>query len=90
MTRNPHPVCRATRIITSPIAGIENSRWYDYRTNVNETSKELATDLRHASDTEDVRDAWDEYRIELAHERQHYISEMAERGYRYGAVFIGN
>ena len=78
------------RIIGSPIAGIENSRWYDYRTNVNETAKELASDLRHASDTEDLRDAWDEYRVELANERHHYVNEMAERGYRYGAVFIGD
>ena len=78
------------QIIPAPIAGIENSLWFDYRINVMETGKELASDLRHASDTEDLRDAWDEYRIELAHERRHYVNKMAKRGYRYGNVIVGD
>ena len=36
------------RIIQSPIGGIQNSKWYDYRINVNESRKELASDLRRA------------------------------------------
>ncbi|HEX8027295.1 MAG TPA: hypothetical protein VF491_02485 [Vicinamibacterales bacterium] len=77
------------RIIAQPIGGIRNHFWFDYRSNVNETTKELASDLRHASDTEDLRDAWDEYRLELLHERRHYAGEMAERGYTLGNVFVG-
>ncbi len=33
-------------IITSPIAGIENSLWFDYRIDVTEAQKELTSDLR--------------------------------------------
>jgi hypothetical protein len=77
------------QIIAEPIGGIQNSFWFDYRINVNEAGKELTSDLRHASDTEDLRDAWEEYHTELAHERRHYVDEMAERGYRYSAVFVG-
>lgn len=77
------------RIIAAPIGGVRNHFWYDYRSNVNETAKELASDLRHASDTEDLRDAWDEYRTELQHERRHYAGEMAERGYTLGNVYVG-
>ena len=75
-------------IITSPIAGIENSLWFDYRIDVTDAQKELTSDLRRASDTEDRRDAWDEYAHELKHERVHYIEEMAERGYRAGRVYF--
>lgn len=75
-------------ILTRPIAGIENSRWFDYRTNVSETQKELASDLRRASDLEDTRDAWEEYAHELKHERVDYIEDMAEKGYRMGTVKI--
>lgn len=74
-------------ILTGPIAGMENRRWFDYRINVSEAQKELTSDLRHASDIEDRRDAWEEYAQELRHERRHYIKEMAERGYR-GTVTI--
>lgn len=73
-------------ILTSPIAGIKNSRWFDYRSNVNEAQKELHTDLRSASDVEDRRDAWEEYAHELKHERVDYIEDMAEKGYRQGYV----
>ena len=78
------------RIITSPIAGIENSLWFDYRIDVIEAQKELTSDLRCASDTEDLRDAWEEYGRELKHERIDYIEDMAERGYRMGNVTVGN
>jgi ABC-type phosphonate transport system ATPase subunit len=77
-------------IIQNPIDGIRNHFWFDYRANVNETQKELSSDLRHVSDTEDLRDAWEEYRHELAHNRAHYVKEMAERGHRYGLVIVGD
>lgn len=77
-------------IITSPIAGIENSLWFDYRIDVTEAQKELTSDLRRASDTEDLRDAWEEYGKELAHERKDYIHDMAKRGYRMGTVEVGS
>jgi hypothetical protein len=77
------------QIIVSPIGGVENRFWFNYRANVNEARKELASDLRGASDTEDVREVWDEFRHELSHERTHYVREMAERGYRYGTVTVG-
>jgi hypothetical protein len=77
-----------SRIITLPIAGIENRLWFDYRINVTEAQKELGSDLRRATDIEDRRDAWEEYAVELKHERVHYIEEMAERGYRMGNAFI--
>lgn len=76
------------RIIQSPIGGIENSRWYDYRINVGESQKELASDLRHATDTEDQRDAWDEYAGELRHERKDYVKVMAKKGYRIPTVYF--
>lgn len=75
-------------IILAPIGGVQNHFWFDYRTNVNEAKKELASDLRHVSDTEDLRDAWDEYRHELNHERAHYVKEMAGRGYRQPTVTV--
>jgi hypothetical protein len=77
-------------ILTSPIAGIANSRWYDYRIDVVETQKELSSDLRHASDIGDQRDAWEEYAHELKHERIDYIEDMAKKGYRMGTVTVLN
>ncbi|MBX9897340.1 MAG: hypothetical protein K2Y17_05475 [Qipengyuania sp.] len=73
-------------ILSAPIAGIENSRWFDYRGNVNEAQKELHSDLRGASDVEDRRDAWEEYARELKDERVDYIEDMAKKGYRQGYV----
>ena len=75
-------------IFTAPIAGIQNRFWFDYRIDVMEAQKELASDLRRASDLEDQRDAWEEYGDELRKERKHYVDEMAERGYRMGTVTI--
>ncbi len=73
-------------ILASPIAGIKNSRWFDYRSDILEAQKELNSDLRGASDVEDRRDAWEEYAHELKHERVDYIEDMAEKGYRQGYV----
>lgn len=76
------------RIISSPIAGIQNSLWFDYLGDVVEAQEELASDLRRASDLEDLRDAWEEYGHELRHERTHYVNEMAERGYRSFTITV--
>lgn len=73
-------------IIHAPIAGIKNSRWFDYRSDILEAQKELNSDLRSASDVEDRRDAWEEYAHELKHERVDYIEDMAEQGFRHGYV----
>ena len=75
-------------IIRQPIAGLQNRFWFNYRANVGEAQKELASDLRHVSDTEDLRDAWEEYRTELGGERRRYIKEMQERGHVYGTVTV--
>lgn len=77
------------QIFKEPIAGIFNSSWYDYRINVTEAQKELASDLRGADDLEDRRDAWEEYGKELAKERRHYVTTMAKKGYRAGRVYFG-
>ncbi|MBT8427002.1 MAG: hypothetical protein KJO02_03125 [Erythrobacter sp.] len=76
------------RIINYPIAGIENSLWFDYRIDITEAQKELRSDQGKADDTEDLREAWEEYAGELRHERKHYIKKMAKRGYRLGEVTV--
>ncbi|MEO0464622.1 MAG: hypothetical protein AAF127_15960 [Pseudomonadota bacterium] len=77
------------RIINTPIAGIENRFWFDYRIDITEAQKELRSDLNRASDLEDLSDAWEEYANELREEREDYIEEMEERGHRYVRVTIG-
>ncbi|APL95342.1 hypothetical protein EWH08_10220 [Sphingobium indicum] len=74
--------------LPAPIAGVQNKYWFNYRTDVAEARKELAHDLRHATDAEDERDAWDEYRAELADARRDYAKEMREKGYRSGQVRV--
>lgn len=76
-------------IIATPIAGIQNSLWFDYRIDVLEAQKELARDLRNVTDIEDQRDAWEEYGVELRHERVDYVKAMARKGYRQGTVTVG-
>lgn len=79
------------RILTAPIAGIQNSHWYDYRTNVNETKKELTSDLRRASDLEDTRDAYGEYAHELKDNRMDYVTYMKKKkGYAVPHVYFEN
>ena len=75
-------------ILTSPIAGIQNRFWFDYLGDVVEAQEELVSDLDRASDLEDLRDAWEEYARELRGEREHYIDEMAERGYRHYTITV--
>ena len=49
----------------------------------------MRSDLRRISDSEDLRDAWDEYRIELGSARRTYVKQMRKRGYRQGVVTVG-
>lgn len=77
------------RVIAQPIAGIENKLWFNYQADLLEARKELRSDLRRASDSEDQRDAWDEYRIELSGARRTYVKKMRKRGYRHSIVTVG-
>ena len=77
------------QIIAQPIAGIENKLWFNYQVDLLEAKKELRSDLRRISDSEDLRDAWDEYRIELGSARRTYVKQMRKRGYRQGVVTVG-
>ena len=77
------------QIIARPIADVENKLWFNYQADLLEAKKELRSDLRHVSDTEDLRDAWDEYRIELGSARRTYVKQMRKRGYRQGVVTVG-
>lgn len=72
-----------------PIAGLHNAPWFNYLADLNEAEKELGNDLEGASDDEDRRDAWEEYRTELIDADKDYVQEMRERGYRAGRVTVG-
>lgn len=77
------------QIRSAPIASIYNAPWFNYLADVNEAEKELKNDLDGASDEEDRRDAWEEYRTELVDADKDYVQEMRERGYRAGRVTVG-
>lgn len=77
-------------IFTSPIAGIENNLWFEYRIEVIDAQKDFSGELRDADDVGDRREAWEDYADELRDERLHYIEEMAERGYRDGRVLVAD
>lgn len=77
------------QIIAAPIGGMENRFWFNYQADLLEARKELRHDLRHSSDSEDIRDAWDEYRVELGSARRTYVKQMRKRGYRFGTVSVG-
>lgn len=59
-----------------------NKWWVDYETDISEAKRELASDLRRATDAEDRRDAHREYRREIEDARYDYEKEMNERGYQ--------
>ncbi len=59
-----------------------NKWWLDYRTDISEAKRELRSDLRRATDEEDRRDAYEEYRQEIRDAKHDYRKEMRERGYR--------
>ena len=78
-----------TEIRSEPIAGIYNAPWYGYLADVREAEQELGSDLKHSTDAEDQRDAWEEYHHELVDADKDYVKEMRERGYRAGRVTVG-
>ncbi len=59
-----------------------NNFWLDYKTDISEAERELASDLRRATDAEDRRDAYEEYHNEIRDAKKDYTKEMRERGYR--------
>lgn len=89
-TVSAHPGPQSHRhIMTQPIAGKYNNYWYDYKSDVEEAESELRSDLRRANTAQDEREAWREYRRELADARKDYRQEMIEKGYlRRGRVEV--
>ncbi len=83
------PGFEAPHIRTSPIAGIVNQQWYNYKADILEAEKELRSDLRHATDREDRWDAWDEWQTEVVDADKDYVKEMRDKGYRTGRVTVG-
>lgn len=73
-----------------PIAGHYNKFWYNYLADIQEADKELKSDMRRATDEEDKRDAWEEYKQELVDADKDYVKEMRERNFRVGRVTVGN
>lgn len=73
----------------SPIAGIRDKNWFNYRADINEADKELTSDLGRASDREDTWDAWDEWANELVDADHDYVKKMRKKGYRAGRVTVG-
>lgn len=73
---------------TEPIAQVYNKHWFNYLANVNEADKELNSDLRRASDREDIADAWEEYAVELVDADKDYVKVMRKHGYRVGRVSV--
>ena len=53
---------------------------------LSEARRELQSDLRHASNEEDIRDTQEEYRQEVADARRDYVKNMRKRGYTVGEV----
>lgn len=88
-----HPGTRAhEHILTSPLAGIRNNYWYDYKSDVEEAEIELRKDLRRAKKPSDKREAWAEYNRELRDARADYTKEMIEKRYILrprGEVIVG-
>ena len=83
------PGFEAPHIRTSPIAGVVNQQWYNYKADILEAEKELRSDLRHATDREDRWDAWDEWETEVVDADKDYVKEMRKKGYRSGRVTVG-
>lgn len=83
------PGFEAPHIRTSPIAGVVNQQWYNYKADILEAEKELRSDLRHATDREDRWDAWDEWEVEVVDADKDYVKEMRKKGYRSGRVMVG-
>lgn len=79
----------ATIAATPALAGDRrDTHWLDYRTDVAEARRELASDLRRADNRQDRNEAWAEYRRELADARRDYNQEVSERRGRRGTVRV--
>ena len=83
------PGFEAPHIRTTPIAGVVNQYWYNYKADILEAEKELRSDLRHSTDREDRWDAWDEWENEIVDADKDYVKEMRKKGYRTGRVTVG-
>ncbi|MEM8725889.1 MAG: hypothetical protein AAGE86_10250 [Pseudomonadota bacterium] len=83
-TAGAHPIIVERDRYDAPISPNNDSNkwWVDYKTDISEAKRELASDLRRATDAEDRRDARREYRREIQDARYDYEKEMNERGYR--------
>ncbi|GAA4769571.1 hypothetical protein GCM10023219_14900 [Stakelama sediminis] len=57
-----------------------NKHYLDYKTDLSEARRELASDLRRAHDADDRIDAYAEYKSEVADARKDFRKEMAEKG----------
>lgn len=76
-------------VLKTPIAGVRNNYWYDYRSDIEEAESELQKDLKRARKASDRREAWAEYNRELFDARKDYRQEMVEKGYaRRGEVIV--
>lgn len=65
-----------------------NSYWLDYQTDLSETKRELRSDLRRAKTEQDRREAWAEYRREIADARHDYSKQMREKGFTTASVRV--
>jgi hypothetical protein len=83
------PGFQVPEIREAPIAAIYNQYWFNYRADIAEAEKELARDLRRATDREDRLDAWDEWRTEILDADKDYVKAMRKKGYRAARVILG-
>jgi hypothetical protein len=80
LSAHPGPQ-RHAHTLETPIAGVRNNLWYDYRSDLEEAENELRKDLRRAKTSQDRREAYAEYDNELIDARKDYTKEMREKGY---------
>src|SRR3990167_7850527 len=83
------PGFEAPNIRTSPIAGVVNQQWDNYKTDILEAEKELASDLPRAPGRGGRWDAWGEWETEVVGADKDYVKEMRKKGYRSGRVTVG-
>ena len=79
---NGEILVRGTGSIPAAPNNDSNNFWKDYKSDISEAERELASDLRRATDAEDRREAYAEYRNEIRDAKKDYAEEMTERGYR--------
>ncbi|NJC32530.1 hypothetical protein GGR88_000004 [Sphingomonas jejuensis] len=83
-------ILAATATVASPALASDrrDTHWLDYRTDIAEARRELASDLRRADTRQDRNEAYAEYRRELADARRDYNQEVRERRGRRGTVRV--